>query len=257
MSRPVAPHGIEAIPRHAVVCAVAYPPPKPSRGRPRDESFMDVLLLPADVAARECEERGGYTRELADRVTDTGLRLVFSAERPGHMEVLGRGATLGAVIDVCEGGIVLPGAPPPVPYQPGEAEAYPFAFLVGPDGAIRHFGRWRAWAIREGIDAAALHRYVWRIPPAPAAEWFATPRTEAELREAGFGLWTGPPDPEEWPGEHRLWLLRADWASDVPEGTPVTTISGKTIRFTRREFDHPDAGREGFLPVGLLAAVFS
>lgn len=253
MSRPIAPHGIDAYPHHAVVCACVFPPKK----KKSEDRFMDVLLLPAEEAARQCRESFGYSKELADAVTANGLRLVFFVNTPGRVNVVGRGQSKSTPLTVCEGGILLPGAPPPLDYLPGEAEAYPFAFLAGVDAAIREFAGWAAWARAEGIDAAALHRYVWRIPLAPPLEWFSVPHPEAELREAGLLKWSGPPEPEGWPGEHNLWLLRAEWVNDIPQGMELVSIAGKRVPFVREHNVGPGAQRGGALAFGLLAVEVS
>lgn len=254
MSRPIAPHGIDAHPHHAVLCACVFPP----KGKPKSrDRFIDVLLLPAEEAARQYRENFGYSRELADTVTANGLRLVFPRKTPGRMRILGRGQSKSAPLTVCEGGILLPGDPPPLDYLPGEAEAYPFAFLAGVDAAIREFDGWAAWARTEGIDAAALHRYVWRIPPAPPLEWFSVPHSEAEMREAGLLKWSGPPEPEGWPGEHNLWLLRAEWVNDIPQGMDLVSIAGKRVPFVREHNIGPEAERGGALAFGLLVVEVS
>lgn len=213
---------------------------------------MDVLLLSPEEAGRLCREGGGYSKELADNVTANGLRLVLFPNTPGRITLVGRGYSKSAALTVCEGGILLPGEPPPVDYLPGEAEAYPFAFLAGVDAAIREFHKWAAWARAEGIDAAALHRYVWRIPPAPPLEWFSVPHTEAEMREAGLCRWSGPPDPESWAGEHRLWLLRAEWVNDIPQGMELVSITGRRVPFVREHNTGPNAQRGGALAFGML-----
>lgn len=244
MSRPIAPHGIDAIPQHAVVCACV------SDGR---DSFMDVLLLPAEEAARQCRESNGYSKKLSESVTANGLRLGLFPDTPGRMTIVGRGHSKIAQLTVCEGGILLPGTPPPVDYLLGEAEAYPFTFLVGVDAAIREFDKWAAWARAEGIDALALHRHVWRIPAAPPLEWFSVPHTEAEMRAAGLLKWGGPPAPDGWPGEHLLWLLRADWVNEIPQGMELVSISGKRKPFVREHNIGAAAQRFGALALGLLA----
>lgn len=249
MERLVAPHGIEAHPRHAAVCAVVRP-----NDTHRAKPFVDVLVLPAERAARQCTEHGGYTYEIAGEVGRTGIRLIFASDRPGHMGTVGRGRKLGAKLFACEGGILLPGHPPPVPWEPGEAEAYPFCFLLGVEAAIHHFEGWAKWARREGIDALALRRYVQNIPAAPPLAWFVVEHTEAELQAARFKGWTSAEDgPERWPGQHRLWLFRAEWVHDIPAGMEVVSISGKRLPFVREEHLDADAVRFGALAVGLLA----
>lgn len=150
--RLIAPHGYEAHPRHAVVLAKLQ---SPDGAR----AFVDVLLLPADVAS-VIVEHGGYSHKVANRATADGLRLLFLSDKPGVLKSHGRGVSLTAQLEVCEGGIILPGLPPLLPFEAGEAEAYPFAFLAGIDAAIRSLPRWGDWARSEGIDTPRLHRYV-------------------------------------------------------------------------------------------------
>lgn len=248
MERPVAPHGIEHYPRHAVVCAGLK---SPGTG---EERLIDVLLLPADVAAEQCTANGGYTKEASQRTGANGLRLLFHEDAPGYALLIGRKQSVTTSLTVCAGGVLLPGQPPALDYRPGEAEAYPFCFLVGVSTAIRTFTSWTRWANQERLDSAALYRYVWDIPAAPSLEWFSVPHSEAEMREAGLRRWSGPPEPEDWPGEHGLWLLRAEWVNDIPQGMELVSISGKRVPFVREHNIGPEAERGGgALAFGLLA----
>lgn len=165
--RPVAPHGYDAHPRHSVCAAVRSDPEDPTY------QFVDVLLLPAERAKEQIETGGGYTVELAHAHAATGLRLLFSTDRVGRVITGGRGESLSAKLRACKGGLILPGDPPPIAYKPGEAEAYPFCFLVGIDVAITHLAGWAEWAASEEIDVDKLRLHL-------ESHTMAPPRTQAD-----------------------------------------------------------------------------
>lgn len=149
MTRPVAPHGYEAHPPHAVVMGSI--------------AELQVLLVPVlsrEVAAHRLHvEKRGMDRDLMDS-TDH-LVIAFFGSRPGFVHSGGtpKRISLSAPITICEGGIVLPGARPSgVPED--AAPTWPFCFLAGLDGAIVQFLLWAAWAKREGVDIARLHAHV-------------------------------------------------------------------------------------------------
>ena len=147
-ARPLPPHGYEAHPWHPVICAVVEPR--------RADAGVHVLLLP--VAEAERQER--YTVDGSKACRESGLSLLFPLRRPGKMGSAGRGTYLGATLHACQGGAILPGEPPPLPYHEGEREAFPFCFLVGIHAALQAFEPWRAWAVEEEIDLGLLHRHV-------------------------------------------------------------------------------------------------
>lgn len=150
--RPTAPHGIEVFARHAVICAKVEAP----GGTP---SFIDVLLLPVPVASHALRA-GGYTYELSKQTLDSGARLIFAEDTPGRMGTLGYGRSLKADLHACEGGVLLPGRPPPLPFKHGEPQVFPFCFLVGVDAACEAYPGWKAWAESEGIALVHIHNHV-------------------------------------------------------------------------------------------------
>jgi hypothetical protein len=144
----VAPHHIEVHARHPVICAVIGPEPG---------IVVDVLLLPADHP----DHGMGYREKHRQNYMQMS-HLLFARERPGRGGVLikhEKHVTIGYSITVCEGGIVLPGAPPPR-LTPEEQVVYPFAFLVGFTIACTSFPEWAEWARTEGIDIPRYQRHV-------------------------------------------------------------------------------------------------
>lgn len=102
------------------------------------------------------------------------------------------------------------------------------------------------------VPGAAGPLLTGQVPQAPALAWWSTPHSADELREAGCRRWSGPPEREDWPGEHRLWLFPTEWAPAIPIGVQLVTISGRP-----RTWDgvvHYEDRLYRLLPCGVLAS---
>lgn len=233
-ARPIAPHGLDAYLRHAVVAGAT-------------QNFVEVLVLPRDEAE---EKRRTMDVQTARALHEDRPRLVLLGKEPGVMRSMAHGKAQRTPLTICESGLVLPGDPPPIPWELAERESYPFCFLVGLSIAVRHFRSWGEWATGEGVDIVRLHCHVYDVPLPPASGWYTQPHTEQDLQSAGLLPWSGPPDPEDWPGEHRLWLFPEAWRTAIPKGLPTITHTGRRARYDPED---PGSVFKGRLLTGLLA----